>query len=84
MPACTSPLLPFDREAPCPACGIALEIRRVCREPHPGLVEPAAPGSVSVPGHGTASARRGPEHLDVACPGCGWSGWMEIASAREA
>ncbi len=63
-------LLPFDREAPCPACGIALEIERVCAASHPDL--PAPPGVTRL------------EHLHVACPGCGWSGYMAVASSQAA
>jgi hypothetical protein len=59
-------LLTFDREAPCPACGIALEIRGVCDQPHRDLDTDA--GRV-----------RRLVHLDVACPGCGWSGYMRTA-----
>ena len=60
--------LPFDRDLPCPACGIRLEIVGVCREPHPDLVASGGPGTPS-------------EHLHVACPGCGWSAYMRTAAA---
>ena len=60
-------LLPFDRDLPCPACGIRLAIAGVCREPHPDLVD--------------ASGSDAPfEHLHLACPGCGWSACMETAA----
>jgi hypothetical protein len=60
-------LIPFGRDVPCPACGIALEIRRVCTEPHPDLdADAAGPGGRL-------------EHLHVECPGCGWSGYMSTA-----
>ena len=62
-------LLPFDRDLPCPACGIRLAIIRVCREPHPDLVY--------------ASGQDAPlEHLHVACPGCAWSGYMQTAAVH--
>ena len=64
-------LLPFDRDLPCPACGIRLEIVGVCREPHPDLVPSVSPGTPS-------------EHLHVACPGCGWSAYMRTAAATDA
>lgn len=60
-------ILPFDRDTPCPACGIALEVVMVCWQPHtdlvPDLADPARPV----------------EHLHVACPGCGWSAYMRVA-----
>ena len=63
-------LIPFGRDVPCPACGIALEIRRVCAEPHPDL-------AVDLEGAGG-----GLEHLHAECPGCGWSGYMATAGDR--
>ena len=60
--------LPFDRDLPCPACGIRLEILGVCRETHPDLVPSGGPDAPS-------------EHLHVACPGCGWSAYMRTAAA---
>ncbi len=60
-------LLEFDRETPCPACGIRMEIDRVCREPHDDLEADQA-------------AAASPAHLHVGCPGCGWSGYMKPAS----
>ncbi len=63
-------LLPFDRDLPCPACGIRLEIIRVCGEPHPDLVY--------------VSGQDAPlEHLHVACPGCRWSAYMQTATQAE-
>jgi len=59
-------LLEFDRETPCPACGIRMDIGRVCREPHDDL----DPGRERAPS---------PTHLHVGCPGCGWSGYMKPA-----
>ncbi|MGH2467719.1 MAG: DUF2087 domain-containing protein [Candidatus Limnocylindrales bacterium] len=69
-------LLPFDREMPCPACGIQMGIVGLCREPHP-----APPGSSPASAHGPW-----PEHLHVECPGCGWDALMETAAqaARQA
>lgn len=65
-------LLPFGRDTPCPACGIALEIVKVCEERHPDMVpEPAGPGGRL-------------EHLHVVCSGCGWSAYMEVAGRRDA
>ena len=62
-------LLPFDRDLPCPACGIRLAIVGVCREPHRDLVH--------------SSVSDAPvEHLHVACPGCAWSGYMQTAAAH--
>ncbi len=58
-------LLPFDRDTPCPACGIQLEIERLCREAHP----------VS----GEAPTQPWPEHLHLRCPGCAWAGVMATA-----
>ncbi len=62
-------ILPFARDAPCPACGISLEIRAVCRDPHPDLPAPS-----------DLDDTRLREHLHVACPGCGWFGYMQPAS----
>jgi hypothetical protein len=60
-------ILPFDRDTPCPACGIGLDVVKVCRQPHPGLEpDPARPPTPI-------------EHLHVACPGCGWSACMRVA-----
>ncbi len=64
-------LLAFDRDLPCPACGIRLEIIGVCREAHRDLAPSGDP-------HPPAG------HLHVACPGCGWSAYMQPASARAA
>ena len=60
-------LLEFDRETPCPACGIRMEVDRVCREPHDDLDTggESAPSAV---------------HLHVGCPGCGWSAYMKPAA----
>ncbi len=65
----TGDWLPFSREAPCPACGIALETRKVCREAHAGPVGDMGAGPPPA------------EHLHVACPGCGWTGLMATAGA---
>ena len=62
-------LLGFDREAACPACGIGLEIRRVCREWHPNL-DLDGDLRTAVPF----------EHLHVECPACGWTAFMETAT----
>jgi predicted RNA-binding Zn-ribbon protein involved in translation (DUF1610 family) len=59
-------LLPFDRDTPCPACGIRMDIGRACREAHADL--PARSGTSPLTGH-----------LHVECPGCGWAGYMELA-----
>ena len=67
----TAVILPFDREAPCPACGIALEILGVCREPHADLVPVPADATWIV------------EHLHVACAGCGWSAYMSVAAGDD-
>ncbi len=61
-------LFAFDRDLPCPACGIRIEIGVVCREPHRDLVS-------------SGEARPSAVHLHVACPGCGWSAYMRTASA---
>ena len=60
-------LLDFDRETPCPACGIRVQIDRVCRDEHDDL-------------NAGGERDRPPAHLHVACPGCGWSGYMRTAS----
>ncbi len=65
-------LIAFGRDVPCPACGIAVEIRRVCAERHPDLaVDPGGPDDRL-------------EHLHVECPGWGWSGYMATAGGRGA
>jgi hypothetical protein len=63
-------LLEFDRETPCPACGIRIEVDRVCRDPHDDL---------SLGREGPPS----PAHLHVVCPGCAWSGCMRTAAPDE-
>ncbi len=63
-------LIPFGRDVPCPACGIALEIRSVCPEPHPDLDMGVAAGVTRL------------EHLHVECAGCGWSGYMATAGGQ--
>lgn len=63
-------LLPFDREMPCPACGVQMGIVGLCREAHP-VSRQARPASADGPW---------PEHLHVACPGCGWDALMETAA----
>ena len=60
-------LLAFDRDTPCPACGIRVEIGGVCRARHRDSAT-----------HGSAEAPA--PHLHVACPGCGWAGYMRTAS----
>ncbi|HEX5467403.1 MAG TPA: DUF2087 domain-containing protein [Candidatus Limnocylindrales bacterium] len=71
-------LLPFDREMPCPACGIQMTIVGLCREDHhTGL---GADDSAASPG----PAASGAEHLLVRCPGCGWEAFMETASQAAA
>jgi len=62
-------LLAFDRDAACPACGIGLEIRGVCREWHADL-----------DGGGDRGTAQSFEHLHVECPACGWSAFMETAA----
>ena len=63
-------LLPFDHDTPCPACGIQLQVERLCREAHP------------VPGE--APTEPWPEHLHLRCPGCAWAGVMATAGNPEA
>jgi hypothetical protein len=62
-------LLVFDRDTACPVCGIAIEIRRVCRERHADL-----------DGGGDRGTDESFEHLHVECPGCGWPAFMETAT----
>ncbi len=59
----------FDRDAACPACGIGLEIRGVCRERRADLAPDRDRGGTEQSGH-----------LHVECPGCGLSGYMDTAS----
>jgi hypothetical protein len=62
-------LLGFDRDAACPACGIGLEIRGVCRERHANLDM-----------DGDRRTAEPFEHLHVECPACGWTAFMETAA----
>ena len=63
--------MPFDRDTPCPACGIQLSIVGVCREAHHGRAGMTMSGAAL-------------EHLHVTCPGCGWGAVMETATQAAA